>query len=489
MPAPGVVVKTAVRSGPSGAVRAVSGQYFTLGIAERGPVNAPQRISSMAEFRRVFGDRVAYDTLFDDLSMFFEVGGQQAHVLRVVGPGATVGTATLTDGAAVPVNTLRVDAANPGAWSGRLTFDVDAGTNGAAFRKAIVRLDGQVVQQFDNLATVADFVARFANSPWVRLVDLGSTSTDPLPRADAAAVTLSAGTDDRVNVNAARLTAQLPLFKVGLGDGAIAAPKFGSSMHSALLTHAKANRRIALLSASRGASVDDLVAISLPLGGTSGAEFGGLFAGHLVVSDGAGGTRVIGPEGYVAGARARAHEATGPWQPAAGEGSITPYLLGVDSEFTALDHERLDAARINPVRLVANRIRLYGWRSLSGNEVDFASLTVADTLNRLVTECEARLEPYVFRTIDGRQRLLSEIKGILIGVLEPIRAAGGVFERIDAATGDLIDPGYSVDVSNILNTQETLARNELFAAVSARLSPNAALINLTIVKVGLTAAV
>lgn len=491
MPAPGVVVTTAVRSGPAGIVRARSGQYFVLGITERGPVEAPVKINSMGDYRRIFGDRTSYGTLFDDLQAFFECGGTQAQVLRVVGAGATVGTLTLSDSAAAA--TVRVDAANPGAWSSRLTVDIDAGTNGPTARNVIIRLDGVVVEQYNNLTTVAEFVSRFANSPYVRMVDLGSVTAPGstaanLPAANTATA-LSAGTDDRATVNAARLTARLPLIKVGLGDGAIAAPTFGSTMHAALIAHAKENRRIALLSAPKSATVDDLIALGIGLAGTSGAEFAGLFGNHVVVSDGAGGTRTIGPEGFVAAARSRAHESAGPWQPAAGEGSANPYILGVDTEFSRADHDRLDAARVNPIRLVAGRIRLYGWRSLSSNETDYASLTVGDMLNRLVTECEARMEPFVFRTIDGRGQLLSTMQGVLIGILDPIRAAGGIFERIDPLTGDVIDPGYSVDVSPNVNSVASLANNEVKALVAARFSPNAALISLTVIKVNLTAAV
>lgn len=141
---------------------------------------------------------------------------------------------------------------------------------------------------------------------------------------------------------------------------------------------------------------------------------------------------------------------------------------------------------MSPIRMVSNQLRLYGWRSLSVNETDYKSLTVGDTLNRLVTECEARLEPFVFRTIDGRGRLLSQMQGILIGVLEPFRAAGGLFER--TVDNEVIDPGYSVNVGPNINTIQSLADNEIRANVAVRLSPNASTIDLTIVKVGLAAA-
>lgn len=490
MTAPGVVVTTAVRSGPTGSPRAVSGQYFTTGITERGDATEALKVNSMGDYRRLFGNRTSYTTIYDDLQMYFECGGQQAYVLRAVGSAATKGFLSLMDGQVTPAATVRIQAANEGAWSADATVTVENGTNGSTTRKITIALDGAVVQTENNLATVDDIISAFSNSPYVVASDLGSpaTGTAKLP-ALLAATPLSAGTDDRASVNAARIAAVLPAFKIGLGDGAVAAPGFGQSVHAALITHASINRRIALLGAARGTSVSALAALGLTLAANDEAQFAGLFAPFVIVPDGVGGTRALSPEGYVASARAKAHELFGPWEPGAGEGSISPYILGVDQEFTYDDASTLDDARVSPIRLVANKIRLYGWRSLSADDTDYASLAVQDTLNRLVTECEARLEPYVFRTIDGRGQLLSQMAGVLIGVLEPIRAAGGIFERIDPDTNKVLDNGYSVDVSPDVNTVDSLANNEVNAQVAVRLSPNASLINLTIVKVGLSAAV
>lgn len=489
MAAPGVVVSTAVRPGPTGIPRAVSGQYFVAGLAERGPIDAPQKVNSLGDYRRIFGDRVSYGALYDDLAAYFEAGGTQAWVLRIVGAAATVGTVTLPDTA--DADTVRVDAASPGAFSSRLAVRVEAGTNGAGTRRVSVLLDGVVVEQYNNIASVAELVAKFATSIYVRFSPLGSVTVAPgdLPAVTATDQPLTAGTDDRAAINAARVEARLPLLKIGLGDGAVAAPGFGSTVHAALIAHAKEHRRIALLSAARGATAGDLAALGQGLGGVSGAEYAGLFAPYLQVSDGAGGTRVISPEGFVAASRSKAHELIGPWAPAAGEGSISASVVGLDQEFTRAEAELLSTSRVSPVRTIQNRIRLYDWRSLSGNEADYGSLTVRDTLNRLVNECEARLEPFVFRNIDGRGQLFAEMTGVLIGVLEPVRAARGLFERVDPFTGDTLDPGYSVDVTRNVNTTETLANNEVRAVVAVRLAPNASLINLTIVKVGLAAAV
>ena len=487
MPAPGVIVTTAVRSGSGSPVRAPSGQYMVVGLAERGPTDAPARINSMADYRRLFGGRVTYGALFDDLSLFFETGGSQAYVLRRVGPAATAGLLVLKDRtAATALDTLRVVAANPGAWSNRLTVEVTDATNPGTFR-VVVRLDGAVVEDATNLASPAQAVTRFATSPYVRLIDLGSAAASPTNNpAPLPATALSAGADDRAAVTTAVMVAGLGLFDVALGDGAIAIPGAGDAAHAGLLNHARQNRRVALLDTSRGTTVAGLVSSAGAASLLPGSEYGGLFAPYVLVSDGAGGNRAVSPVGYVAAQRNKAHT-VGPWIVPAGVNAVTPYLTGVDQTFTRDDHEVLDAGRVSPVRVVQGTPRLYGWRSLSQQDVDYGLLSVADLLNRLVTECESRLEQFVFEPIDPYGRLFSRLSSSLIGILDPIRVQAGLYARV--VEGKQIDPGYTVDVGPAVNTAESLARNELRATIAVRFSPSAALISLTIVKVGVNAAV
>lgn len=62
------------------------------GYAVRGPVNAPARIYSMAQFEAIFGPPTGYGHLWHALKGFFETGGRAAYVLRV----ATKATAPAT---------------------------------------------------------------------------------------------------------------------------------------------------------------------------------------------------------------------------------------------------------------------------------------------------------------------------------------------------------------------------------------------------------
>lgn len=479
---PGVNVKTATRSGPSGTPRSASGQLFVTGQAERGSTTTATVLRGMADYEKWFGARVTYGALYDALKLFFDEGGSQAVVTRVVGPAATTGTRNLVDRAGSPVNTLKVDAASPGAWSSRVKVQVTDGAIPNTFT-LIITLDDVEVERRSNLANPAAAVAAFAASPYVRVTNLGSATAAPTNNpAVAAATALSAGGDDRASITATHYTAALDKFDRGLGDGAVAIPGQASTVHAGLIAHAKANRRIAILAAAAGSSKSDY--ISLAAGLTDDAA--GLFGPWVGVSDEAGGIRTVSPEGFVAACRARAHESEGAWRAPAGLLGLGRSILSLETEFNATDGNDLDTARVSVIRRVANSIRLYGWRSLSLDTANYSYLSARDLLNRLSVDGEARLEEFVFQTIDGRGHLQAKINASLVGMVEPIRQAGGLFEFVDA-NDELIDPGYKVETGSSVNTTESLAANEVNARLSVRVSPTGALVSLTIVKVGVTA--
>lgn len=484
---PGVAVSTATRSGPTALVRAESGQLFLAILAERGSVTEPIRLTSMADYERFCGSRVTYGFGYDALRTFFAEGGNRAYVARVVGTGATTGLLTggiLDRHASTPVKTIDVSAANPGGWSANLSVEVQDGGAPNTFRM-IVRENGVIVEDANNLASPKQAETYFASSPYIRVTDSGSTTAAPLnnPRVTAATA-LTAGNDQRASVTAATMTGALSRFSIALGDGAVAIPGYtAAQVGSGIDTHCKANRRIGILAGARSDSVSALATTA----STFNSEYVGIFAPYVLITDDAGGTRAISPEGYVAAVRARAHQEVGPWRAPAGRIAVGRFVVGVDQAFSSDEGNTLDQARVSAIRVVQNTTRVYGWRSLSNDTQNYAYLTGRDLLNRLVNECEARLEDYVFSPIDGRGQLLSSINAELVGVLEPIRAVGGLYEYV-SENGDPIDSGYRVDTGSNINTVQTLANNEVRARIAVRVSPVGALIGLSIVKVGVTAA-
>ena len=478
---PGVRVQTIVRSGLNTPLPSASGQLFLVGQFERGDVTQPTRLRSIGDVNKYFGGRVSYSDAYDQLVTFFSEGGEQAYALRVVGTTPTTGTLSLQDRAGSPVPTLKIDAINAGAWSTNLTVQVTDGPVTNTFR-IIVRLNGEIVEDQNYLTSPADAVTKFASSAYVKVTNLSSASAAPTNNpAVLAATVLSAGDDDRATIVTTNYVNALALFTPEFGDGAVAVPgQTGATIWSALISHAVANNRVALLAAAKSETTGNLQTNAASLN----SEYAGLFAPWVVVPTTGGATKTISPEGYVAACRARAHKAFGPWRAPAGTLAVANYVLGVDQVFTAAQAEDLDAAKVSIIRSFGGTVRLYGWRSLSNDTDNWTFLKDRDLLNRLVYESNRILEKFVFETIDTKGHLLSLINAELVGMVDPIAKANGLYARYDDQ-GDQIDPGYLVDTGSAINTPNTLAQNRVNAKLSVRIAPVGAWVDLTITKVGL----
>lgn len=477
----GVKVNTSARSGPAIPLRASSSQFFVVGVFERGPDNDQVVLRSKADIGLYLGNRSAYSTAYDQLVAFFDEGGTQARVARVVGPAASTGNLTIMDSGGKA--TLTVNAASPGQWSQNISVKV-VSTGEDSFRIEVY-YNGNLVETQSGLSNPADVPSRFNSSPYIRVLNAGSTSVFPanIPVPNESPTSLSTGDDDRASIVASTYIAGLERFAYEQGDGCVSIPgQYGQDVAKAIADHCRENNRIAILAAPRGESKAELIARANNFAGSG--EYAGLFAPWVVVGDGATGTRAISPEGYVAGVRARAHANTGPWRIPAGSIATAAASLNVDQTFTIGDHEELDTAGVSIIRRpsAAAGVRLYGWRSLSKDRA-YKHLKTRDLLNYLTINAERVLEDFVFMNIDSSAHLASQVAAALTGLVEPISRAGGLYARVDEE-GVQIDPGYYIEVGETINTIETMNRDELHAILYVRDTANASLISINIVKVG-----
>lgn len=488
---PGVQIRTGATSGPAAPGRSPASTFFVVGQAERGPTGEPIKIGSMSEFVRTFGGSTTFSTLYDTIRAFFEEGGSRAYILRIVGDAATKGqlSTSLQDRAGTPVSTLSVTAVSAGAWSTRVQVKILDGPTTGVFRLQVL-FDGRVVEDYANLHSPAEAVTQINDSVrasnYIRVTNMGSASAAPTNNpAVVGPLTLTAGTDDRASIVNADYTDALELFTDGLGDGAVSIPGLGTAVHAALIEHADLYNRVALLSAERTADEATLLSMAAALDAPRAA----LFAPWVKVPDGAGGTKVISPEGYIAAVRARAIDVTGPWRPAAGEIAKARWVLAPDIIFA--NPNDLDDGKVNVILTIASTVRNYGWRSLSADVANWRFLSSADLVNRVVVLAKALLEPYVFAPVDDRGHLLSAIAGTLEGIVKPIADLGGLYGFTEEdSTGAQVerDPGYKIVVDGALNATASLAGNEVYAQLGLRPAPTAALIFLDVTKASVTAA-
>lgn len=489
---PGVVVNTGVRVGPAGTTTAPASTFFVAGLAERGPTTSAQLVRSMTEYDKYFGGYTASGTLYQSLKTFFEEGGTRAYVVRVVNSAATAGTNVVTpstgSGAA-----LTMTCSNKGTWASKLGLEFADGVSASTYRVTVL-YDGVVVYQSGDLASNTEAATALnANVSHLFTTVAGANNNFP-DNTSGTPDTFTNGTEALGSVTDANMVTALDYFGEELGAGAVAIPAYdGSTIWDGLLAHAKTNRRIALCSFGESDSVATAQsAVSAYYGTTEGEKSD---ASHMAfywpwvkVPDGAGSTRNVSPEAFAAAARAKAHETSGPWRPGAGLLSSSSYATGLTDTVTKSTAEVLDSSRINALRVIDGSVRVYGARSVSADETNWRFITYRDTLNYLTVQAESALEKYVFSVVDGRKSIFSKVASELVTIMEDARARGGVFELV-AEDGQLIDRGYSVEVSDDINPTTDLAAGIVRARVGVRVSSVASLITVTITKSTLTTAV
>ncbi|MBC9251686.1 phage tail protein [Pseudomonas alcaligenes] len=141
---------------PSG-VRTISGVATSVaafvGAAPRGPINRAVRLFGFADYERRFGGLAADSEMGYAVRQFFQNGGTEAYAVRIV-KDATTAEATLTNGAAVAVNVLKVEALDAGSSGNGIEVRVDHLTSnpGSTFNIAFIRAADNSAELFENLS-------------------------------------------------------------------------------------------------------------------------------------------------------------------------------------------------------------------------------------------------------------------------------------------------------------------------------------------------
>ena len=483
---PGVVISTSVRTGPSTTTVRESSQLFVVGLTERGPSDEPVLIQNLGEFEDVFGEYLTGTYTHSTVETFFEEGGTRAYVARAVGSAsATVGTLALNDGG---VAALTLTANGAGAWSSDVEVRVTTPT--ASTFKIDIFYAGVQKYSTGTVSTTSQAAGRINLSAIAqRYVNATVNSTTLVP--DAIALTpLSAGNSYHNLVTQATYESQLELFNDALGSGAVVCPENSSdAMSAALIAHANAYSRIAILFAGATDNVGTVKTKALSLQAEDGAEHAALYYPWVEVPTGVPGvTRFIPPVGYVAGKRAVAHNQTGPHLPAAGLISAAGFVVGLKTDINKTVGDDLDANNVNPIRIIQNTIRVYGARSLSSDTDNFRYITQQDVVNTIVTECYRSIEDVVFSSIDGRNTIFANIESRLISILSVMRNIGALYPAFDA-NGRQLDNGYVVKCDASLNPTLQLAEGLVKAKVGVRVSSVGDRIEIDIVKSNLTSTV
>jgi len=485
---PGVSIQTGVRVGPNAATSVETSQIFIVGKTERGPISTAKLVTSLEEYKAIYGGYVSYSFTQPVIESFFEEGGTRAWICRVCGASPTTGTLALLGAASAA--SFSVTANGPGAWSSGIKVQIiNPGTGGGDF---IVKIFDNDVLKFStgNCTTVLQAVGRINSSPVASKIVTAAATGTALP-VNLAATALSAGDDNEEVVANADYVSNLTNFLESYGTGVVmCAETENTTVQTGLATHANAFNRLAFINSSVSDSTANAQAdgYALAAAGSNTEHVAYFYPWVYVPTSVPGVNRAIPPVGYAAGKRAVAHAQIGAHKPGAGLISIAQFVNGVVADVDKATGDALDEAYVNAIRIINNTIRIYGARSCSSDTGNFRYITAQDVVNQVVVEANRSLEDLLFSVIDGRNTVFAAVEAKLFGILEPLRLNGALFEAFDN-NGKRIDFGYTVKCDASLNPTSQLADGLIKARVGLRVSGVGDKIEVEIIKSNLVKSV
>jgi hypothetical protein len=256
-----------------------------------------------------------------------------------------------------------------------------------------------------------------------------------------------------------------------------------------LIAHANSHSRVVALHGASDDTTTEIKALAQVVQAQDNAEHIAVYYPWVYAPTGTvGANRPIPPSGYVAGARSRAHNQVGPHQPGAGIISDARFINGVTVSIDKTAGDALDADCVNAIRVINNRVRIYGARSCSADTTNFRYLNAQEVVNYVVVQANRALEDVLFSLIDGRGGMFASIEAHLVAVMEPLRTLGALYEAFDV-NGRRIDFGYTVKCNESLNPLSQLVNGTVTARVGLRVSSVGDSIQVEIIKSNLTASV
>lgn len=455
-----------------------TGVFFLAGTSEKGRQGVAEFCRNMAEFERKVGARQTTSLAYDIAESFFQEGGSKLYFSRIFGVTPVRATVNLLDASAGI--SLVAKAKSPGSWGNALNVGVVAGDQAGEFKIRVTHdTDTSIDYTSPSFVDQAAAIQYYSTDDRVELT-LGASALDP---AVIAPTSLSGGTDDFATVSDATSATALTAFTKDLGPGQVAyAGRTTTTAWSQLIAHGVANNRVPLVDPADTAVKSTLISAAASWKALANSRFGGLFGPWMEIPGLVAGAvgRPVPMCGIVAGIIAR-NDGRGlsPNKPAAGDLGIVQYANKVRATFTDADYDDLNNANINMVRLKANDLKIYGFRSGADKSSDPLNWQLGNIRLYMAIAAKADniLERFVLREIDGRGLLFKELEGQLTAML---------LTYGDSLYGEDPSDKFYVDTSSV-NTPETIAAGEIHAALELTMSPMGETVILDITKRQITA--
>ena len=442
-----------------------------IGYVKRGPV-APTLVTSWSQYVSLYGGWENNSDMHIALLLFFSNGGSQAYVVRVVANDSVEATRTLNDRAGTPLETLTLNAANPGAWGNSINVTIENGNESGTFDLTVF-YDGtaaaNVVERYTDLVmdpTADRYAVSIINSQSKYLMAVDENSTTALATRIPAVgnnLSLAAGSNGATEPSHSTIAAAVTLFDTVRNSLVLNAPGVTESTSVNLLTSYAEDRG------------DVFVVIDPILGGASVSQidraneytatsYGAVYFPTVSIKDPAvttpGVTKFVYPGGAIVGLYLSTDASRGVFKAPAGLATRVGGAVSVGAlTNTELDNLNSNAAPVNAIRFVpGSGIVVMGARTLKGSYVD-RYVPVRRTLIYLRKAVSDLSQFAVFEPNDERlwRRVTAAIEGFLTdfwrqGGLRGAVPSQAFYVKCDAE----INPQASID-AGIVNIEVGVA--------------------------------
>lgn len=478
MPRPGVTTQVLEDFIPAGAALN-TGTGFIVGVTEKGPSNAPTRVLSFRQYKDTFGTLAGGPDMYKAAYSFFNEGGLYLWVVRAVASSAAEATGEALDW-------LDIVANGAGSWGNDI--EVLIAPQGLAVDPEVVKYvvqvneDGALVEQ--SIPLEGPDVPTFS-SKFITMTEVDEP-VYPVGDAPNISVTLTGGTDGAPPTSN-EIGAAIDTLRYDLGPGQLGVPGVTDpDVHALVDAHCTKYQRVACVDLPDVADPPALFSAVQAIAELPGKGRRILSLGQVLDYPGEVSPAVweVPYSGVQMGIIARVDGMQDPSQVAAGTTGYSRLAIGPKRDFSDDDREALNYAGVTLGKVINNQFRTYGYRTSAGlNETNWIFFQESRVVMAIAHECDAAMEEFVLKTIDGRGKIFGRVNVALTGICQR-------YWRADALFGETPGDGFKVDTSYPgINTVETVAAGEIHAQVLLRTSRIAEWIALDIIKVPLERAI
>jgi len=448
-----------------------------VGFSERGSTESVIEILSPADAQAKLGNRIATSpTHYDSIEAFFREGGGRLLFSRI-DPGSALAAKELVD--TESKKDLKVVAKSKGSWGNNIKVAV---TNASSKFKLEVKYENVVVEVSPEFSAEEEAITWAATySAYINIINEAESAAIPKTQE----ITLAGGTYAPGSVTGTQKKEAIERINKDLGPGQIALPgETSEEIHKALLEHAAANNRRAILDDVDTATYAEIASHATILRGTS-AKFGTMVAPYAKIPGLTIGTTRTIPYSAIYMAQIARSQAEGnnPNVAAAGrKRGACLWATELTQTYTNAGLKALNEAGVIAAKYVRGVPTTFGNVTLVNQttEPNWKSFSASRLIMGVAALASEVCETFEFEQIDAHGHTFSAFQTALSNI------ACMPYYNADALYGNSPPEAFEVNIGPDVNTPASIAAEELKAQISLRVSPTGEVITVEVVKVPIT---